>query len=408
MAKDASTEKIFQEIFSELCRISETDRGPTVRRLLQRFIEIAKKENIDGLSEEELTQAIYNKESSHPLARALRCPGDGPDRDRFWANLSFADNLTESNAVDRRRTSFIDPVDNIAAGLIDLIDGRVENLEFQFPDEDIIDDLMEKAWGRVSQLRPAVTISLRGNANHDEIIAILRSMASYYEEDGRKNSALFTTSSRGRCSRSVSTTGGGFIDNGKAYSSNFVEIETCENRDGCCGNVTYTKRETRRWSEITWRDGSPSSPPPVPPDDYVTRPWNNRLPLLSDPNIGTQTSDWGWRSIGGESTFHSGIDVTAPIGSRVTNVARGEVVWISRDTNPERAGVIVRVGNQTHTYWHINPGASIRVGQTVNGGASLGTVADWGNRTHLHYATHNPPSGDWTQRSNENSVDPLP
>jgi Peptidase family M23 len=406
MSKVESAEALFEQIFSDISRMSETDRGPTLRRVLQRLIDIASKGDIGVALLDQAQEADDNQSPNRSLLRALRCPGDGPDR--AWANLSFEDNLIESNAVDRRRTLFIDPAENIAAGLIDLIDGRVENLEFQFPDESDIDTLMLSAWEKVNAARPPVTILLRGNSTHEEIIAALRSMTAFYEQDEKKNLDLFNTTARGRCSRSITTTGGGYVDNGRSYMSNLVEIETCENRDRCCGNVTYTKRETRRWSEITWRDGSTSTPPPAPPPDYVRRPWENRLPLFDNPSIGTQTSDWGWRNLDGESKFHSGIDIAAAVGARVTNAVSGEIVWISRDGNPERAGVIVRVGDQTHTYWHINPAASLRVGQTVNRGTGLGTLADWGSRTHLHYATHNPPGGDWTRRAPENSVDPLP
>jgi murein DD-endopeptidase MepM/ murein hydrolase activator NlpD len=92
---------------------------------------------------------------------------------------------------------------------------------------------------------------------------------------------------------------------------------------------------------------------------------------------------------GGTFSFHQGVDISAPDGSRVYPVAPGMVTFVSK----HRVSVSCGSG-RTFQYWHITP--SVRVGQRVDTGRTvLGRIER--KREHVHL----------TQLENGRAVDPL-
>lgn len=79
----------------------------------------------------------------------------------------------------------------------------------------------------------------------------------------------------------------------------------------------------------------------------------------------------------GGFSFHQGVDISAPNGTRVYAVARGSVVRVTH------AWVRVDCGNgRAFEYWHIQP--RVRVGQRVSAGQTvLGTVTRPHEHVHL-------------------------
>ncbi|MGK9338492.1 M23 family metallopeptidase [Sinorhizobium meliloti] len=352
-----------------------------------------------------------------PVHRALRCGGVTlvPDAD-YKAELMW-DSVQEFTADDRRRSVFLDPKEAILVGFKDLYLGRLSAIEFRgvsMPELRLLeDDAKRQLRGKIS----AISIVPELFSSRREIIHALRALADELQRmEGEtvrssEDPDGFGATDPGSCMSYRESRGGRFINGGKEYVSSFVEMERCCGHDRCCGNSGCSTRQTASWESVTWRDGDLRNPPPALPERFVPRPWNNRLPLFSAPNVGTQSSDWGWRRItrnGAEiADFHGGIDITAPAGSRVWCVDAGVIAAIYRSADGN-SGVIVQIGSQTHTYYHIVPASGLRVGQPIGVGDQVGTVMDLGENTHLHYAIHNPPDGDYNRRDDSNSVDPLP
>jgi murein DD-endopeptidase MepM/ murein hydrolase activator NlpD len=91
----------------------------------------------------------------------------------------------------------------------------------------------------------------------------------------------------------------------------------------------------------------------------------------------------------GTFSFHQGVDISAPDGSRVYPVAPGTVTFVNKHR------VSVSCGNsRTFQYWHITP--SVKVGQRVDTSRTvLGRIER--KREHVHL----------TQLENGRAVDPL-
>lgn len=84
--------------------------------------------------------------------------------------------------------------------------------------------------------------------------------------------------------------------------------------------------------------------------------------------------------------FHAGIDLIAPMGEPVGAAARGRVTWVGVRTG---WGLLVTVahGDGVRTmYAHLSK-SSVRVGQRVTAGATIGLVGASGDATgpHLHF-----------------------
>ncbi len=98
------------------------------------------------------------------------------------------------------------------------------------------------------------------------------------------------------------------------------------------------------------------------------------------PASGTITSYFGWRP-NPESTgmsLHQGIDIDAPLGTKVVSVLDGVVADVR--TSPE-FGLVVEVthgGGFSSVYGHLDS-AAVSKDQQVKKGDSIGTVGDSGN-----------------------------
>lgn len=110
---------------------------------------------------------------------------------------------------------------------------------------------------------------------------------------------------------------------------------------------------------------------------------------LARPAAGEVSSPFGTRG----REFHEGIDLAAPLGSRVVASAAGVVVAAGRPYAPKDDAVVVIVdhGAGLRTlYGHLAPRLVVRVGQRVEAGTLLGRVGLTGRVTgaHLHFALY--------------------
>ena len=90
-----------------------------------------------------------------------------------------------------------------------------------------------------------------------------------------------------------------------------------------------------------------------------------------------------------EGAFHSGIDISAPFGTRVSAGADGLVFSSGPDAGYGNAVLIDHGYGITTKYGHLS-GINVVVGQEVKRGQMIGTVGTTGKTTgpHLHYEVH--------------------
>ena len=108
------------------------------------------------------------------------------------------------------------------------------------------------------------------------------------------------------------------------------------------------------------------------------------------------TSRYGYRSLWGRHSMHTGLDFAAPVGTPIHSIADGVVEY----TGPGKAGrssmlIIVRheVNGQSVRSWYVHMysnGVYVRAGQQVRAGEVIGAVGSNGNSTgpHLHFEIH--------------------
>src|SRR3954454_2074671 len=82
---------------------------------------------------------------------------------------------------------------------------------------------------------------------------------------------------------------------------------------------------------------------------------------------------------GDAKSFHFGVDISAPNGSPVYAVERGEV-FVTRG----RKAVAVKGTKRTFGYWHVKP--AVRNYQIVRSHQLLGYIVDEGGGAHVHFA----------------------
>jgi murein DD-endopeptidase MepM/ murein hydrolase activator NlpD len=110
------------------------------------------------------------------------------------------------------------------------------------------------------------------------------------------------------------------------------------------------------------------------------------------------TSPFGLRRhpVGGDLRPHHGLDIAAPLGSPVRSWWSGRVVDVIADGGCGN-GLVIRSGPYEHIYCHLggrvegdrysSAAVSLRVGQTVRTGQTIGHVGLTGSTTgpHLHW-----------------------
>lgn len=107
------------------------------------------------------------------------------------------------------------------------------------------------------------------------------------------------------------------------------------------------------------------------------------------PVEGRVTSEFGNRisPTTGRRSFHSGIDIAANTGTRVSSTAAGRVAHVGYDADGYGNYIIVDHGNGFRTlYAHLSE-VNVRAGQNVSDNQKIGEVGSTGNSTgpHLHY-----------------------
>lgn len=145
-------------------------------------------------------------------------------------------------------------------------------------------------------------------------------------------------------------------------------------------------------------------------DSYVVDPatskrmgWVNLMYPLPIPAVITSAFGWRMHPISGNLSFHSGLDIGAPMGTPVLSALPGRVVAADSIGG---YGLAVVVENETtrqrNLYGHLS-GIAVQPGVQVTQGTVLGWVGSTGNSTgpHLHFESQVHTDNGWT------AVDPL-
>ena len=361
---------------------------------------------------------VYERMRGDVATREAACRPDvnGECRPDRCVTFSVHDGIHETRQDDRRRSVFLDPEEAFLANYSDFLEGRLDVLEFRDPGfgRDLA-SMEERAREVLRERVPTVVVNRYMAKSDAEVVNALRVLADRIESGESDRMAATIGNDRVRISAMGGETcrhlrtevrGSRYIDNGHTHQVLYAEILECKANDGCCGNAAYTKVGSTRW-ETDWQDGSSSTPPPELPPPYPEgQAWNNQLPILENTAGATLSSDYGWRQLNGQPNFHGGIDVAAPVGTGVRSNVAGTVVYAPR-TTWDNSGVVIRAGDRTYTYWHITPLNGIQQGTPVNVGEPIGRIRD-GGPPHVHHAIHEPPNGDYSQRNDGNSINPLP
>jgi len=109
---------------------------------------------------------------------------------------------------------------------------------------------------------------------------------------------------------------------------------------------------------------------------------------LGYPVYGRITSHIGWRKnpFGGGYEFHSGIDITAPYGSKVVATADGVVEFAGWYGDYGKTVIIRHPSGYLTLYGHLSQ-IDVKEGQKIKAGDVVGRVGSTGRSTgpHLHY-----------------------
>jgi murein DD-endopeptidase MepM/ murein hydrolase activator NlpD len=112
------------------------------------------------------------------------------------------------------------------------------------------------------------------------------------------------------------------------------------------------------------------------------------FPPLVAPVEGELTSEFGWRSdpFTGERAWHSGIDLSAPVGTPVRACWPGTVVSSERRDGYGRI-VVLEHDNGWRSFYAHNRKNTAEVGQKVQAGQTIAEVGQSGRTTgpHLHF-----------------------
>ena len=117
-------------------------------------------------------------------------------------------------------------------------------------------------------------------------------------------------------------------------------------------------------------------------------------------------SPYGWRKkhpITGKRTFHHGVDVALPTGTRLTAPADGVVAHKARTSSAGHNLIIRHEGTRHTVYYHLAKASELAVGDTVQTGDIIAYSGNTGASTgpHLHWELRN--SRTWGD-----TTDPVP
>jgi hypothetical protein len=84
--------------------------------------------------------------------------------------------------------------------------------------------------------------------------------------------------------------------------------------------------------------------------------------------------------------FHDGLDIAAPLGTRVRAIASGRVTFAGRVSDGAVVVIIEHGSGGDSLYGHLDPDLAVREGESVVAGTVIGSVGLTGNTTgaHLH------------------------
>lgn len=123
------------------------------------------------------------------------------------------------------------------------------------------------------------------------------------------------------------------------------------------------------------------------------------------------TYGWHQNSTTGQARFHSGIDLLAEPGTSVMTVDDGTIAFADGQGNYGNLVVVNHQGGRQTRYAHLDQ-VSVKVGQVVKAGDSLGTVGSTGrpdsDRTHLHFEVRYNSSAGWVARDPETHLKANP
>ena len=123
-------------------------------------------------------------------------------------------------------------------------------------------------------------------------------------------------------------------------------------------------------------------------DYYTTREILSAATPSIVPAVGYPSDRYGYRTdpFTKQRSFHPGIDITAPKGTKVVATADGMIVYAGRKLNYGRVVTIEHKFGMSTRYGHLDR-FNVKVGQRVNKGDIIGYVGTTGRTTgsHLHY-----------------------
>lgn len=359
-----------------------------------------------------------NKGELQPLR--VPCPGDGPNfvdetERETLIKLDFDNAYYEIDEDTNRKSFFSDPTENLAAIYVDFYSGKIEKFEVRESNSfDEIDRIaQDMAVKFIKKYKPKFKIDFIKAKSKTETVAELRSIAFYLENNQNGDFSINDTNIGTLVDPGCIHSGFEFgstrwVENGLKLEQRIRDEYKCYSRDTCCGNRAVTRQYGPwQWRTI-WEDyGNAASPPPSVPPLFERYPWKNHCMVFPGPVNAEVVSDWGWRNIDGQLNFHGGIDLAVPAGTEVIASEGGIIRLVRRGNKNGEVGVVIQNGQDTITYWHVDPDVTLLEGMQIVAGQRVGLVALWA-RPHLHFARHRPPGGDWTKRSDGNSMDPCP
>ncbi|AFY32252.1 M23 family metallopeptidase [Calothrix sp. PCC 7507] len=150
---------------------------------------------------------------------------------------------------------------------------------------------------------------------------------------------------------------------------------------------------------VNWSPNRPltKSPTPTPVDVPISRAALTGYPL---PEVATVALPYGWQinPATGDVFFHSGVDLSAKVGTNVQAIAPGIVAFANEQGSYGKLVIINHSGGMQTRYAQLDT-IKVTVGQQVKQGEELGTVGTSGQPTssqpHLHFEVRASSSLGW-------------